>query len=178
MKRVVLASASAAALCLFAAPAMAQFAPQSGAYGTLGYAHMDGRGVDLGAIQGRLGYKFAPAFGVEAEGAVGVNRKDITVGPVTYDVRMQRSLAAYAVGAVPLSDNFEIFGRAGYGNTRLKADSAVGTVTGHGDSWNYGAGGQYFFDGANGLRADFTRHDFRHGRGKADVWGISYIRRF
>ena len=180
MFRVVLASASAAVLALVAAPSMAQTAPGTGAYGTLGFGHVDGPGVGLGTAQGRLGYKFTPNLGLEAEGALGVDSDSTTIGGVTVDTKVKRSVAAYGVGTVPLTDKFELFARVGYGNTKFK-----GTLPGTGiaasddvNSWNYGAGGQYFFDGKHGIRADWTRHDFRHDQGHADVYGVSYVRRF
>jgi hypothetical protein len=180
MLRSILASASVAALALTAAPALAQTAPGTGAYGTLGYGHVDANDAGLGTIQGRLGYKFTPNLGVEAEGAFGVDTDRATVGGVGYDAKVKRSVAAYGVGTIPLSDKFELFGRVGYGNTKLKAGLPGTAFSGDadGDSWNYGVGAQYFFDGRNGVRADWTRHDFRHEQGKADVYGVSYVRRF
>src|SRR3712207_3799278 len=118
MKRVAFATAAAAA-CLTAVPALAQTAPGVGAYGTLGYSQHDDRGAGLGTAQGRLGYKFTPMLGVEAEGAIGV---DTDRGPVG-QAKVKRSVGAYAVGAAPVSPNLELFGRVGYGNTRFK-DSA------------------------------------------------------
>ena len=47
-----------------------------------------------------------------------------------------------------------------------------------GDSWNYGVGANYYLDGVNGVRADWTRRDFRDDRGEADAYSVSYIRRF
>ena len=178
MYRKLLAATSAAALCAVAAPAMAQVAPLTGAYGTVGYSHVDAGDVGLGTLHGRLGYKFAPYLAAEAEGAFGVDRDSQTFGGLTYDAKIKRSVAAYAVGIVPLGPKLELFGRAGYGNTKLKVSIPAGAVSGSGDSWNYGGGAQYFFDGMNGVRADYTRHDFRHDRGSADVWGVSYVRRF
>jgi outer membrane immunogenic protein len=180
MFRKSIASVSAIALVAVAAPALAQTAPTAGAYGTLGYGHVDTRDGGLGTAQGRLGYKFTPNLGVEAEGAFGVDTDAVTSGGVAYDAKVKRSLAAYGVATAPLSDRFEIFGRVGYGNTKFKA-AVPGTAfagDADSDSLNYGAGAQYFFDGRNGVRADWTRHDFRHDQGHADVYGVSYVRRF
>jgi hypothetical protein len=176
---MIFASTAAAALCLTVAPAMAQTtAPLTGAYGTLGYSHVDAGDAGLGTVQGRLGYKVHSNFGVEAEGAIGIDSDRTTVGAVTYDAKVKRSVAAYAVGSVPLGDKLELFARGGYGNTKVKASVPGGAITADGDSWNYGAGAQYSFDGQNGVRADYTRHDFRNNNGSADVWGVSYVRKF
>ena len=57
--------------------------------------------------------------------------------------------------------------------------SAAGTsASDDGDSWNYGVGGQYSFDGKNGVRADYTRHDFKDSSTNADVWSVAYVRKF
>jgi outer membrane immunogenic protein len=178
MYRTVLTAVSAAALCLVAAPALAQSAPLSGAYGTLGYSHVDADEAGLGTVQGRLGYKFTPFLGVEAEGALGVDTDRVVVGGVPVDAKIKRSVAAYAVGSFPIGQKLELFARGGYGETKLKVSAPGVSVVGAGESWNYGAGAQYFFDGQNGVRADYTRHDFRDNGGAADVWGVSYVRRF
>ena len=47
-----------------------------------------------------------------------------------------------------------------------------------GESWNYGVGANYYFDGQNGLRGDWTRRDFEDDAGEADVYSVSYVRRF
>ena len=53
------------------------------------------------------------------------------------------------------------------------------SVTEDGESVNYGAGANYFFDGQNGVRADWTRRDFTDDNGgEVDTYGVSYVRRF
>ena len=71
-----------------------------------------------------------------------------------------------------------ITGRLGYGTTRVSADLAGVTASGDGESVNYGVGANYFIDGRNGIRADWTRRDFRDDGGEADTYGLSYVRRF
>lgn len=164
MKNIVIATA-AAALALAAAPAFAQTAPAN-FYGTLGFSRVEDSGLELGAVSARAGARFADYFGVEAEAAFGVD------GDTGVDI--DRSFAAYAVGFVPVNPQFDLVARVGYGTTRV---DALGVKTSE-ESWNYGVGGQYFFDAANGVRAEYTRYDFENGGGKADVWGVSYVRKF
>jgi hypothetical protein len=72
-----------------------------------------------------------------------------------------------------------ITGRLGYGTTSIKADVAGFTASEDGESVNYGAGANWYFDGRNGLRADWTRRDFQDdGAGEVDTYGLSYVRRF
>ena len=192
--------AAAAAVAFLPAAALAQSSSAStaapatnatGAYGTLGYLGTSTQGVDLGAIQGRLGYRFLPWLGIEGEGAFGIkdDKSSQTVGGVTVDtkVKLRDQEAIYGVGFLPLSDQFELFGRVGYGHegAKVSASSASGTTPVTltqkvaGDSWNFGGGGQWFFDDKNGVRADYTREEFTpRGAGHADTWAVSFVRKF
>ena len=98
---------------------------------------------------------------------------------VTGDLSHEYDAAAYVVGTLPISPNFELFGRVGYGTTQIKADVAGFSATEDGESVNYGAGANYFFDAQNGVRADWTRRDFTDDNGgELDTYGLSYVRRF
>ena len=176
MKSLILAASSVAALAV-AAPALAQDGT-SPIYGSLGYAHSELDDVNLGAIQGRLGARLHPNFGVEGELAFGVKDDSVDVAPgLSADVELENQAAIYGVGFVPLSPNADLYARLGYGTTEVKASAPGGTARADGQSWNYGVGGQYFFDGLNGVRADWTRYDFEDD-GEADVWQIGYVRKF
>lgn len=180
MKNIVLAAAASATVALMAAPAAAQslaFAPTT-FYGTLGYAHIDDDGVNLEAATARLGARFGQNFGVEAEGAIGVDGYTQTIGATTASVKLDHSLAAYAVGYLPLSPKFDLMVRGGYGTSQATVKSAGVSIDDDNDSWNYGVGGQYSFDGVNGVRAEYTRYDFTNAGGAADVWSVSYVRKF
>ena len=168
MRNILLA---AAALTLIAAPAMAQ-EPASPVTGSIGYTQLDTDGGDLGAITGRVGYDFTRNFGVEGEASIGVKDDDISFGGVDGKLEHDWDAAAYGVAKLPINENFELFGRLGYGTTRVSADLAGVTASGDGESANY------FIDGRNGIRADWTRRDFRDDGGEADTYGLSYVRRF
>jgi outer membrane immunogenic protein len=167
----------AAAMSVTAAPALAQD-PGSNVYGTIGYSQLDGADGDLGAITGRLGTRFTPNLGVEGEVSVGVRDDDVSFGGVTGSLEHKYDAAAYVVGAVPVSDNLELFARGGYGTTEVEAEVAGFNETASGQSWNYGVGANWYFDGTNGLRADWTRRDFEDDGGEADVYSLNYVRRF
>ncbi len=173
----LIASASVAVLA-FAAPALAQAqsAPTTGVYANLGYSHTSPGDLDLGAIQGRLGYRFNNWFGVEGELATGIKDDEVSVASgVDFDVGLEHQEAIYAVGFFPLTEQLELVGRVGYGNTEIESDE-LGTSA-DGQSWNFGAGAQYHFDGVNGVRVDYTRYEFEDD-GDADVWSIAYSRKF
>ncbi len=123
--KIILAAATAAALCAASGAAQAQAAP-TGVYGSLGYADAHSDGVDLGVIQGRLGYRIIPTPGSRAEGAFGVRKDDVTVAGVTGRAKLEHEFAVYGVGFLPLSDKADLLARVGYGNTKVKV-SALGT---------------------------------------------------
>ncbi|MFZ5670097.1 MAG: porin family protein [Pseudomonadota bacterium] len=164
MKSLVIAAASAA-LSLAALPAVSQ---AQEVYGTIGYAGVDADGADLGAIQGRLGYKFNRYIGVEGEAAFGVSGGN--VGAV--DVDLKHEFGAFVVGTAPVSDQFDLFARVGY--TGSEFDTSLGDVSD--DGFAYGVGGQFNFTAKDGLRLDWTHHDYDIG--DADVWSIGYARKF
>ncbi len=179
MKIILAAASAAAALCAVSGAAQAQVAAPVGVYGTLGYANAHTDGVDLGAIQGRLGYRIMPYAGVEGEAAFGVKKDDVSAGGVTGRAKLEHEVAIYGVGFLPLSDKADLLARVGYGNTKVKVSALGSSAEADGDSWNFGVGGQYHFDGKNGVRLDYTRQEFtKDDAGHADVYSIAYTRRF
>lgn len=181
--KILIAAASAAALtALVPAIATAQTTDSTaltGVYGTIGYAGASMGGADVGAIQGRLGYRFNNWLGVEGELAGGVKSDHVDVGGVDARVKVRHEEAIYGVGFLPITDKVDVLGRVGYGNTRVHASALGYGDSGNEQSWNFGAGAQYHIDGVNGIRADYTRQEFTgHDSGHANVWSIAYTRRF
>jgi hypothetical protein len=177
MKLSMLVGAAAlSAAALAALPAAAQ--TQTSFYGNVGYTAIDADDVTLGALTGRVGAQFHPNFAVEAEAGFGVKDDSANVGGVNVKGELKHSVALYGVGILPINDKFDLLARVGYGSSKLEA-SALGTkVEGSQESWNYGVGAQYSFDGANGVRVDYTRYDFDGDFDKADTWAVSYVRKF
>lgn len=175
MRNILIAAAAVSAI---AAPAVAQSVQSPSYYGTLGYSQLDGSQGDLGAVTGRLGAKFTPNLGVEGEVSVGVKNEDINLGGVDVRLKHRYDAALYGVATVPVTPQFELFGRVGYGVTEIEARAPGVSAREDGDSWNYGVGANYFIDGQNGVRGDWTRRDFRDGGGEADVYSLNYVRRF
>jgi outer membrane immunogenic protein len=179
MKSLILAAAAA---CAVPAAAIAQvpgaLQPTS-VYGSLGYAGTHVEGADLGAVQGRLGIRFGRYLGTEGEFGLGVKGDTVNVSGTDVDFRLNHQEAGYLVGFFPVSPNLDLFARGGYGHTRVR-ETAAGVVDHFDDnSWNYGAGAQYFLNGRDGIRADWTRQDFIGQSGpNADVWSVGYTRRF
>ncbi|MBX7249750.1 MAG: porin family protein [Caulobacteraceae bacterium] len=169
MKNTLFAAAAAAALFV-SAPAFAQDASNIDWYGNLGYSFYDTDIGDaqLGAVQGRIGARFHPNFGIEGEAAFGVQDDDVA----GVNVELDHSVAIYGVGFLPVSDNFDLLARVGYGSTKVSA----GSFSDSDDSLNYGVGAQWSWDQSNAIRGDYTRFD--GDSAEADVWSVSYVRKF
>ena len=181
MKNALIAAASLAAIAtVVPAAALAQdaTAPNTGAYVNLNVGIADGGQADLKIIQGRLGYRFMPYVGIEGELATGLKSDTDTIGGVRVNTKLKHEAAIYGVGFLPISPNTDILARVGYGTTKLRAKAAGVSATDSVESVNYGVGAQHHFDGLNGVRADFTRQDFNHDQGHADVYTVGYVRRF
>ena len=168
-------------------------------YATVGYAYQQGGQVDLEAIAGRLGARFGSYFGVEGELGTGIDRHRFIYSPpcsgsicplgpvVLMHARLSNTEAVYAVGFLPIMQGADLFVRAGYGFSDFSAPSSPYSRNGFSkQSFNFGAGGQYFIDGANGIRLDYTREEVTQqnsfgleATGKAiDVWSVAYVRSF
>ena len=178
MKASLLAVTAATFAALGALPASAETQP-TGVYGNVGYSFVDaGSGFQFGALTGRIGGRIHQYFGVEGEGAIGVDGDHVIQSGVNVKTKLSHSLNGYVVGFLPLGEKFDILARGGYGTTKIKASAAGVSASGSDESWNYGVGAQYLFDGKNGLRADYTRFDFGSGTEDANVWSIAYVRKF
>ena len=148
-------------------------------YGTLGYAGSRADGADTGAVQGRLGAKLTPHFGVEGELSGGVKDDDIDTAGVRSNIEQTHQAAVYGVGFLPVTPNIDLLARVGYGNTQFKQTVAGVENKFDADSVNYGVGAQYKFDDKNGVRVDYTRQQYRdNDAADANVLSVGYARKF
>ncbi len=179
MKALITAASALALAALLPAAASAQSIPNPTFYGTLGYAYTDLDHVNLGAIQGRLGARFGQYFGVEGEVSGGVQDDKVNLGGTDVKFKLDSQEAIDGVGFLPISPNLDLLARVGYGHTEGTGSVAGLSAKVQGDSWNYGVGGQYTFDGKNGVRVDYTREAFQgRDRDDANVWSVGYVRKF
>jgi hypothetical protein len=145
-----------------------------------GYTGTNTQGAGFGAITLRGAAYFGKYFGVEAEGAFGIINDNAVVDGVAGSAHINDQYAAYGVVRYPVTTSVNLFVRGGFGHTDIATTPAAAPVvtTGY-DSWNYGAGGEYFFDGKNGVRVDYTRADFQdRGLKDADTVSVSYVHKF
>jgi len=192
------------------ASASASGQEQEGVYATIGGTilsteldltdiDMSGQTLDLGVedaditmITGRLGYRLNDFFAVEGEVGFGLGGDDFdraipvdvlgttaTVDSnITLDVK--NYYIGFARGILPVSKQFDVFARAGYGKATAEAD-IVGTLSGftasgsaedNASGFAYGVGAQYHFTNNDGVRADFTRLE------DTNIISLAYSRRF
>lgn len=176
MKALIAATLVAASVAAIPALSHAQVSPEY--YGSAGYGAMRTDGADIGVLQGRLGARLTPHFGVEGEVGVGVTDDKTYVAGAPVTVELKHQAAAYAVGYLPVTPQIDLLARAGYGTTKLKSSVAGLSSSESQDSWNYGVGAQYKLDDKNGLRADWTKSEFTNSKADADTLAVSYVRKF
>jgi len=132
---------------------------------------------DIFGVIGRLGAQKS-WYGAELEGSFGVIDEDLGDD---VDAGIDYSLAAFAVGRLPISKRFGALARVGYHTTQVgvMADTGDTTVSASQDfdGVAYGAGLEYDIDGVNGLRLDYTRYNLEEDV-TADSLAATYLRRF
>jgi len=166
---------AATALTGFAASAQAQ---DTGAYVNLGAEAVEFDSYNLTA---RLGYQFTENLSVEGQGSFGIADDDVA----GFDVGVDNSFAAYVRASAPLSEQFSIFAKGGYHFTQFGVDGNGVDASLDVDGFAYGAGVEFMFDDANGLRADVTFLDSSDDTingvdfsGTAETYAITYVRKF
>jgi len=172
MKRKILAlAAGISAAAIMAPAASAQL------YGGAGYTVFqadDGSGNDisLGALQGRVGYKTNPFFGVEGEFSVGVQDESFDVLGTTVDVGIDNQYGVFAVGVLPIPAVGDVFARGGYASFTIDASaSGIGSVAEDGSGLAYGGGIMLNFIPFTKLRLEYTRYEPEDG--EFDSFGVS-----
>lgn len=161
---------AALALAGFATAAQAQ---DGNAYGAIGVAAYE---FDAYGVEAKLGYNFNEYFGVEGQGAFGVVSDKETIAGTEFKTKIDNNLAGFGVVRFPAGENFDIFARGGYHTTSASVSSGGTKVDGDFDGFAVGAGGQYFWDGLNGIRAEYTYLDGNGGG--LDTVSASYVRKF
>jgi outer membrane immunogenic protein len=154
-----------AAVATLAAPAvMSASAQATGLYASGGYANFSfdtgTDDVNLGGIQGRLGYGFTPNLAIEGEGTLGVADDG--------GAELDNELGVFGVGKIAVSPQIDLFARVGVSRTEVNGFDDDGLA--------YGAGAQWNLTSQDGIRGDWTRHDY--DAGEFDAWSLSYVRQF
>jgi len=138
-----------------------------------GYTQFDADGADLGALTGRGTYFFNRYLGAEGEVSIGIDDADVGAGSVELD----NSFGAFGVVRAPITERFELFGRAGYATSEFNASvPGLGSASGDVDGFAYGVGGKLFLTDKLGVRADVGRYEGDDS--EADVFTIGGVVRF
>jgi outer membrane immunogenic protein len=166
----------AASLSVLALGSIAQAQDTSYTLGA-GYERFSGDGVDLDSVVFRGRYDLNKYFGVEGQANIGVGDDSVTVLGTTADVSLDYAVGVFGVVRAFSNENGNVFLRVGYTNTQIDASVPGFSASADSDAWAYGVGGEYLFDGRNGVRFDYTNFDY-DGGGSSDVYGVSYVRRF
>ena len=154
--------ALAAATMLIAPAFMSAHAQQSGVYVSGGYTHFDGDGgAELGALTGRVGVNLNQNFAIEGEASFGISDDSGT--------ELDNELGVFVVGKLPVSQSFDVFARVGL----ARIETSPG---GSEDGLAYGVGGTLNLSPVDGIRLDWTRHDYDVG--EVDAISLSYVRGF
>lgn len=167
MKRLVIAAASAF-LALGAAQAQQQ-APASPFYGELGYSFQrhDGPGFRTAphSLRGIAGYNFHPNLAVEGMAAFGI--RDDSDNGVTSKVRSQLGVFVKPKYAF---DNFEVFGRLGWVQSRIRTSSAAGSTSNSEGDFAWGLGANYNINPKTYVGVDYLRS---YDKGGSTIDGVT-----
>lgn len=148
---------------------------------------LQGNAVDLGEetakitmINGRLGYRLNQYIAIEGDAGFGIGGDDFQrsipvdvdpLGVVTVDadadLDVKNYFGIFARGILPVSEQFDVFVRAGYGTAKAEASAIATTAALPGFSANvsdsqstsdfaYGIGAEYHINERHGIRADFS----------------------
>ena len=182
MRNITLVTALMLTAATFAVSANAQdaAAPAAGAH-TGAYVQVGLSDTklddDYGAVNFGAGYDINKYVAVEADFEVGVTNKTITYGGYDIKTKLNYSAGAFVVGKLPVSANVDLTARVGYVKAQVKASAGSNSATVDEDGAAYGIGVRYFPNGGlNGVRADLTR--VKLDDGDADIYQVSYVRRF
>ena len=188
MKHLLSAACIACAAAAVPALASAQdardgfFGGGTRVYGNIGYSRLGVAERDFNAVNARLGARFGRFVGVEGEGSLGFGDSgdDNTATGGFSNVKARNSIAAYAVGFLPVSPRADLLARVGVGRTSFSSTTsgttapAACTTTESSEtffcredrnSFNVGAGGQFFFTDHDGVRLDYTWERFGGNNG-------------
>lgn len=165
-------SSIAVAVALFATP-FAASAAETGGY--LGLAGGSGKFKDFNnktrtAYRVYGGYDFSRYFGAEL-GYIDFGRVDN--GP---DNARLNGVDVSALGKLPVTNRFDVFGRAGVVRSRSKSNIAGVSATDTRNGAVYGAGVQYNFTDNFGLRGEWDR--YRHTNANADFVSANLVFHF
>jgi hypothetical protein len=177
MKFAYLGAAAVAAIAMsVAAPASAEVYAGVHAGGlTLNFDSLPVDDGNLATIGGRLGWKANKWVGIEGDLFFGAKDDRINDAP-PIDVKIDSAAFIYAVGFLPVSEQFDVIGRVGYGHVAAKVESPFGSSDTNDGAASYGVGAQFKWDQKNAVRFDYTYYDLDDV--STNGYTVAYVRTF
>lgn len=146
-----------------------------------GYSYQQFDQFNANALSSRISYDFSEFLSVEANALTGFSGSSAIACPTDTDcstidprARFRHGFGVSVAGRLPVSEQFELFARAGYAAANFKV--SVGP-SGNDSGLTYGVGADYFFNEEHGVRFEYNRAEM-DDLGEGASWGISYVRRF
>lgn len=207
-KKMIIGASAASAIALSSGAAQAQgyVDADTGFYLEGGYSYLDiepdgaKSGVDTNAFTARAGYQFNRNFSLEGDITTGVDDDDfgydVREGLVGIDdnadgdlndvinangnLELNYLVGLYGKAALPVTDRFDVFARAGYAfidmdaSVRSPSGAAINTIEDSDDGVALGAGAEYQLSERWNVRADYTWYDFEDTETQAAMIGVGY----
>jgi hypothetical protein len=163
---MVTATTSLLAMCGLAATAAAQAQTHpnmTGPYAEVGYAWMtlssSGVDVNTGEWIARMGTDFMPYLGGEVFGGTSASSGDA----YGVSLKVDNVYGAYFKLHVETAQDFQLFARAGWVHTTLKASYFGYTASNSDDDFSYGVGMQFTFADHWYMQGDYMSYYGKHG---------------
>ncbi|MBB3197119.1 porin family protein [Roseateles terrae] len=128
----------------------------------------------LGALRGMAGWEVHPNLALELMLAAGVSDAKYSDGS---KIKLSHSLGVFAKPKFAVTDQIEVFGRAGWTRTRLKVSDGSNSVTDHGQDLAWGLGASYKIMPGWSASLDYTRYYDKNG-GNISGIGVNVGYRF
>jgi opacity protein-like surface antigen len=164
---------SVSALLATAAAAQAQVYVE-GAYAPLTYKDSDfGQKAKPAALSGIVGYNLHPNLDVEGFLGLGVKKSELKENGAATGAKasISSSFGAFLKPKTMLTDEIEVFARAGFAQTKVKATGNGESASSSGSSFAYGLGGNYYMNKQTYLTASYMS---LYNRDKVKVTGFNF----
>ncbi|SEK95803.1 Opacity protein [Roseateles sp. YR242] len=177
MKKIALIAAA----MLAAGAAQAQTKPASPFYGEAGFvfltADISGIKANPTALRGIAGWNVHQYVALEVMVAAGVSDDNFDSGAGAYKAKVENAYGVYIKPKYALNDQFEVFGRVGFANSKVKL-STTGLSGSDSDSdVSWGLGATYKFNKQWYGAADYTSYFNKDGL-KVDGFALNVGYRF
>lgn len=171
-----LAVAAAVMVAAAATPAAADVVNSTGPYVNVGgtWFNAEEGDVDVTGVTGRFGYRFTPNFGLEGEASFGIDGDTADFLGTPVDVDLDDQFGVYAVGFLPISNNFELLGRVGYATIDAQGTFGGFSAGVDDDGLAAGIGAQWAFTRNFGIRGEYTRYVADDNDG-VNAWTLSGV---